>query len=139
MRVESMSSRLDFDERRARALEGVVQYRPGAVAPLQPPTGGGERREPRGPRQSRPSAGIAGGGAAAAAPAAGRRGGGPERPAIGAAPPASDRRAAGADAPASDGRTVGTGRRRRADPDDRRLAEASAEPLGGGRRDRSES
>ena len=40
MRVESMSSRLDFDERRARALEGVVQYRPGAVAPLQPPTEG---------------------------------------------------------------------------------------------------
>ena len=45
MRVESMSSRLDFDERRARALEGVVQYRPGAVPPLQPPgaTGGAER------------------------------------------------------------------------------------------------
>jgi hypothetical protein len=41
MQVESMSSRLDFDERRARALEGVVQYRPGAVAPLQPPAGGG--------------------------------------------------------------------------------------------------
>jgi hypothetical protein len=41
MRVESMSSRLDFDERRARALEGVVQYRPGTVAPLQPPPGGG--------------------------------------------------------------------------------------------------
>jgi hypothetical protein len=44
MRVESMSSRLDFDERRARALEGVVQYRPGAVPPLQPPTGGSEER-----------------------------------------------------------------------------------------------
>ena len=44
MRVESMSSRLDFDERRARALEGVVQYRPGAVAPLQPPAGGGATR-----------------------------------------------------------------------------------------------
>jgi len=44
MRVESMSSRLDFDERRARALEGVVQYRPGAVPPLQPPTGPGEER-----------------------------------------------------------------------------------------------
>ncbi len=43
MRVESMSSRLDFDERRARALEGVVQYRPGAVAPLQPPASGDER------------------------------------------------------------------------------------------------
>jgi hypothetical protein len=40
MRVESMSSRLDFDERRARALEGVVQYRPGAVSPLQPPSSG---------------------------------------------------------------------------------------------------
>lgn len=39
MRVESMSSRLDFDERRARALEGVVQYRPGTVAPLAPPPG----------------------------------------------------------------------------------------------------
>jgi hypothetical protein len=37
MRLESMSSRLDFDERRARALEGVVQYRPGSVPPLQPP------------------------------------------------------------------------------------------------------
>ena len=49
MRVESMSSRLDFDERRARALEGVVQYRPGTVPPLQPPSGGGgESREPRG-------------------------------------------------------------------------------------------
>ena len=42
MRVESMSSRLDFDERRARALEGVVQYRPGAVPPLQPPVTAGE-------------------------------------------------------------------------------------------------
>ncbi len=30
MRVESLSSRLDFDERRARALEGAVQYRPAA-------------------------------------------------------------------------------------------------------------
>jgi len=37
MRVESMSSRLDFDERRARALEGVVMYRAGAAPPLQPP------------------------------------------------------------------------------------------------------
>src|ERR1017187_8019017 len=32
MRVESLSSRMDFDERRARSLEGVVQYRPGALA-----------------------------------------------------------------------------------------------------------
>lgn len=47
MRVESMSSRLDFDERRARALEGVVQYRPGAVAPLPPPAGEGDRNRDR--------------------------------------------------------------------------------------------
>ena len=47
MQVESMSSRLDFDERRARALEGVVQYRPGAVPPLQPPLGGGGGRDAR--------------------------------------------------------------------------------------------
>jgi hypothetical protein len=40
MRIESVSSRLDFSDRRARALESVVQYRPGtgpaveeAVAP----------------------------------------------------------------------------------------------------------
>jgi len=47
MQVESTSSRLDFDERRARALEGVVQYRPGAVPPLQPPLGGGGGRDAR--------------------------------------------------------------------------------------------
>ena len=35
MRVESMSSRLDFDERRGRALEGAVQYRP--ARPAAPP------------------------------------------------------------------------------------------------------
>jgi hypothetical protein len=44
MRVESMSSRLDFDERRARALEGVVVYRPGAATPLQPPSGPSEAK-----------------------------------------------------------------------------------------------
>jgi hypothetical protein len=44
MRVESMSSRLDFDERRARALEGVVMYRPGTAAPLQPPSTGEDAR-----------------------------------------------------------------------------------------------
>src|SRR5215468_3549044 len=55
MRLESISSRLDFDERRARALEGVVQYRPGAVPPLQPPTGQDRgRSEPRhDPRRDR--------------------------------------------------------------------------------------
>jgi hypothetical protein len=33
MRLESLQSRLDFSERRVRALEGVVQYRPEAVRP----------------------------------------------------------------------------------------------------------
>jgi hypothetical protein len=36
MRLESLSSRLDFDERRARALEGVVQYRPGSGPSREP-------------------------------------------------------------------------------------------------------
>jgi hypothetical protein len=61
MRLESMASRLDFDERRARALEGVVQYRPGVVPPLQPPstsdneldTEGNERRQRRRRRRGR--------------------------------------------------------------------------------------
>src|SRR6186713_201475 len=33
MRVESLSSRVDFDERRAKSLEGVVQYRQNRPAP----------------------------------------------------------------------------------------------------------
>jgi hypothetical protein len=35
MRIESLSSRLDFSERRVRALEGVVQYRPEAMRPRE--------------------------------------------------------------------------------------------------------
>jgi hypothetical protein len=74
MRVESMSSRLDFDERRARALEGVVQYRPGAVPPLQPPPGGeplvsdsdaAERRARRRRRRGRRRPGQGGAGPSA--------------------------------------------------------------------------
>ena len=58
MQVESLSTRLEFDERRARALEGVVQYRPGT--PLAPPPqeadeeGGAEAPgDGRGPRRRR--------------------------------------------------------------------------------------
>ena len=54
MRLESIASRLDFDERRARALEGVVQYRPGAVPPLQPPTGQDRGRQDHRRDQGRP-------------------------------------------------------------------------------------
>ena len=35
MRLESLSTRLDFDEQRARALEGVVQYRAGGQTPTK--------------------------------------------------------------------------------------------------------
>ena len=46
MRLESLASRLDFSERRVRALEGVVQYRPEAVR---------SRDRDRGQRGGRPS------------------------------------------------------------------------------------
>jgi hypothetical protein len=94
MRVEALASRLDFSERRVRALEGVVQYRPEAV-----------RQHDR-PRHAHPEiegdseaadAGAAGGEGAPqgqVTPAEGRRrrrrrrgrrppGAGPESPAIG--------------------------------------------------------
>jgi hypothetical protein len=43
MRVEALASRVDFNERRVRALEGVVQYRPEAVR--QRGTAGASRPE----------------------------------------------------------------------------------------------
>ena len=55
MRVESLSSRLEFDERRARALEGVVQYRAGALQ--RPQSAGGSPP----PAESRETAGNANG------------------------------------------------------------------------------
>ena len=58
MLVESLSTRLDFDERRARALEGVVQYRPGTpLAPPPPPPlpRPGRRGRRRGRRRRRRS------------------------------------------------------------------------------------
>ena len=55
MRVESIAGRLDFDERRARALESVVQYRSASDAPAAPggkdssddTPGGAERKRRR--------------------------------------------------------------------------------------------
>jgi len=57
MRVESLSSRMDFDERRARSLEQVVQYKkpaprpaaPQAQAEAQPPAPGAGTSGPAGP------------------------------------------------------------------------------------------
>jgi hypothetical protein len=48
MRVESVSSRMDFDERRGRALENVVQYRQSRPA--------GNQRPQQPPRQQAPAA-----------------------------------------------------------------------------------
>ncbi len=66
MRLESISSRLDFDERRARALEGVVQYRPSVIAAAsqqpapspQPPAHGQPGQGPQ-PGQASDPAGLA--------------------------------------------------------------------------------
>lgn len=53
MRVESMSSRLDFDERRARSLEGVVEYRSGAPArPAGRPAASGADRPAAGRQEA---------------------------------------------------------------------------------------
>ena len=41
MRVESIASRLEFNERRARALEAVVQFKPEARESTRPPGGAG--------------------------------------------------------------------------------------------------
>ncbi|MFO7303114.1 MAG: hypothetical protein DIU54_011930 [Acidobacteriota bacterium] len=73
MRVESLSARLDFDERRAKAFEGVVQYRTPGPRPAGDATpdggapaagestddAGGERRRRRRRRRRRPGATLA--------------------------------------------------------------------------------
>lgn len=74
MRGEAMASRLDFSERRVRALEGVVQYRPEAVAPRE--------RRPEAPSQAAGSvepAGVPGAGAGSGLADAGPAGDGRRR------------------------------------------------------------
>jgi hypothetical protein len=66
MRVESLSSRLDFDERRGRALENVVQYRPD-VMPRQRPQEA-PRPNPAGPPSPMAPAGTGDAGAATTPP-----------------------------------------------------------------------
>jgi hypothetical protein len=71
MRVESLSSRLDFDERRARSLENVVQYKRPA-GPSGPPAPSG----PSGPRGPSGPAGPSGSSGPAHAPSGGPGGAG---------------------------------------------------------------
>ncbi len=84
MRVESLSGRLEFGERRVRALEGVVEYRPGAIAEEEPAAaaqpagreageGGDQQGTSEARRRRRRRRGRRGG--------AGRPGGGDEAPA----------------------------------------------------------
>jgi len=54
MRVEALASRLDFSERRVRALEGVVQYRPEAVR-SRPSAGTGRADRVDGRDRGRPN------------------------------------------------------------------------------------
>jgi hypothetical protein len=61
MRLEALSSRLEFSERRVRALEGVVQYRPEIVRP---------RDRDRERHRERPASQLTGEGQADASPAA---------------------------------------------------------------------
>ena len=60
MRVESLSSRMDFDERRARSLESVVQYRQPArpSPPQQTPPNGPRGQSGQGGQRAARSAGA---------------------------------------------------------------------------------
>jgi len=62
MRVESLSSRVDFDERRAKSLEGVVQYRQNRPGPSGPGGGSGPRPSASPAPSSAPPAAYSGSG-----------------------------------------------------------------------------
>ena len=102
MRVESLSSRLDFDERRSRALEGVVQYRPsaGAAARRAAP---GDAAAPSVDASPAGGESAAATGEEAAAPARRRRRRRGRRGRSTAPPPAGAGAAAGAAPPANGG------------------------------------
>ena len=104
MRVESLTGRLEFNERRARALESVVVYK----SPDERERGGGGGRaplaEPAAAAIGTTAAAIGGGGAARAPPAETRRTRSAQPPSTPPAWPA--RRRAGVD---DHGRTAGAG------------------------------
>lgn len=76
MRVESLSSRMDFDERRARALESVVQYKP---APRPGHTERPQSDRAQAPQGDRPQAQPQGDRPAGDKPQADRAQGDPQR------------------------------------------------------------
>jgi hypothetical protein len=109
MRLDSLSSRLDFSERRVRALEGVVQYRPEVARP----------RESRGPEEAAGAApgpgathgfvptGGEGGGRRRRRRRRGRRGGAGPIGVVGAGPVGAG--GSGGAGPADGDRTAGAG------------------------------
>lgn len=106
MRVESLSSRLDFDERRARALEGGVQYRPAPPAP-DAGTAPGARKD-EGEPESESAASRARRRRRRRGRRGGQRGGGLDEATGGGARPRADEPAHEEGHPASEG--GGTGR-----------------------------
>ena len=115
MRVESVAGRLDFDERRARSLEKVVQYREGSTTPdaadsdstsepkrrrrrrgrrrpsgAAPPANGEASASQPSDEASRTPAGNAPGNASVAADDASTARTEPEHPAVAAASPAAE-------------------------------------------------
>jgi hypothetical protein len=62
MRVESLASRLEFNERRARALESVVVYRPASEASEPGGREAGAEPEEQGPFTDAPGSATSGGG-----------------------------------------------------------------------------
>jgi hypothetical protein len=77
MRVESLSGRLDFSDRRARALESVVQYRPGTGPAAELPDAAASAAAPAGGQAARRDSEQARGQAAAKRDNEQASGGGP--------------------------------------------------------------
>ena len=94
MRLESLSSRMDFDERRARALEGAVQFRPGTGPSREPVVHTPPRSAADPPSSPRPFQDAR------------------ERP-VSAPPPLAATAVAQAAGPADDAAETGTAKRRR--------------------------
>ena len=153
MRVESVAARLDFDERRARALEEIVQYRTPAASGAASPAAGGaaapaggdggeagpekrRRRRRRGRRRAGSGTAATGETAADAAGGNGSAGpgaGGGDAPAAGGGEPRSDtsREAAGGPAGTAAGESrSGTSREPAGEPRSDTSREAAGEPAG---------
>ena len=150
MRVESVAARLDFDERRARALEEIVQYRtPAASGAASPAAGGaaggdggeagpekrrrrrrrGRRRAGSGTAATGETAADAAGGNGSAGPGAG---GGDASSAAGGEPRSDTSReaAGGRDGVAGGEPRSGTSREPAGEPRSDTSREAAGEPAG---------